>query len=524
MPTNNVTWLPAFDPEVYHPVFDPTGNLAANLVTGEIHTITATPTARGQQFIVPVFAPFFGDSVAIIHIPTSGTQTTLVEGIDYYLAFRYDGASLSLDKPVYGGIGFINNQLAGQVKLAYRTVGGTWTLSRPKINEILSNLALNPRVIYWEEVAGYPEMFPPILHEYILADMVGLSDLITGVGDVAEAIANRPAPVVNPPQVDPVKATVGLGNVDNFSTATPAEAVTGTADNLFVTPHGVKAAIDAAAQDTPMVVSTDDENRSMLGSDDAIYTPELQIRPSQYLNDKVSLGAYVEPVDDGTTESKMIEFANDLGTHIFNLFKNQGLLQNLETQNRDNLVAAINEVLKESKLRTLAYDDRGLLRTEVPISHGAIMVEGLGLFSHTVGTDEPDDDESCFKTSKGAWLLTAMSWDLFNAWSLVEQDVIDQRIASTEKFKARFLQADGVSSLTSLLPGTSASFLVVVDGASVNGSIAFAQTTGIANPSITATAKVIFSGVVEVTLSNPSAQTATLSDGEVWRVFVINKA
>ena len=54
-------------------------------------------------------------------------------------------------------------------------------------------------------------------------------------------------------------------------------------------------------------------------------------------------------------------------------------------------------------------------------------------------------------------------------------------------------------------------------------AVAFAQSTGIHNPKINATAKVILDGVVEVTLHNPSASIASLADGEVWQVFVINQ-
>lgn len=39
------------------------------------------------------------------------------------------------------------------------------------------------------------------------------------------------------------KAQVGLGNVDNYATATDAQAIAGTATNLFVTPANVKAAV-----------------------------------------------------------------------------------------------------------------------------------------------------------------------------------------------------------------------------------------------------------------------------------------
>lgn len=43
------------------------------------------------------------------------------------------------------------------------------------------------------------------------------------------------------------KAQVGLGNVDNFKTATVPEATAGTANNLFLTPQGGRSLIDAVA-------------------------------------------------------------------------------------------------------------------------------------------------------------------------------------------------------------------------------------------------------------------------------------
>lgn len=520
MPTTNVTWLPAFNPDIYHPAFDETAALAANVVSGEVHTITATPTARGQQFIVPIFGPFYKKDFGIIEVATS---RLLVEGVDYYFGFEYYAATHALASPVYGGIGFINNQLSGQYRIAYRTLGGEWCISRTKINEILSNLTLNPRIVYWDLVTNYPNRFPPIVHEYDLADMVGLKEEVDAIVDVAAAIRARPAPVITPTPVDPNKATVGLGLVDNFATATPLEASAGQADNLFVTPQGVKKAIDDAKGDTPMVISDDDQNRAMLGSDDGVYVPELQVRPSQTITQIVEPNkAYVEPTDDETTEAKLIEFATTTGDYILELFTNQGLLQNLETQNRDNLVAAINEILRESKLKTIAYDNRGVLRSMLPIADGAVIVDGIGLFSHKVGSVEPDDDETCFTTSSGAWELTAISWDYFNAVTLVEKDAMDQRIAKAEMFRSRFLQGQGIASITSVLAGQSASFLVPVKGAKAR-AVAFAQSTGIHNPKINATAKVILDGVVEVTLHNPSASIASLADGEVWQVFVINQ-
>lgn len=253
MPTINYNYLAQFEPGTYHPVFDPTGLLPENLVTGEEHTITAV-NGRDFHFIVPLFAPFFDTNLTLIYQPASGPSRALVEGIDYLKAFEFIGASRGCAKPVYGGISFLNNQLAGKVTLSYRTIGGNWCLSLPEITEILANRVNNPRVTAWEQVTNYPTLFPVIDHEWNLVDMVGMSKVVEGLEDIADAIAARPVTVLpvsltdhlndfdNPHEV--TKAQVGLGLANNYATATNAEAMAGTATNLHMTPAGTKALVD----------------------------------------------------------------------------------------------------------------------------------------------------------------------------------------------------------------------------------------------------------------------------------------
>lgn len=260
MPTVNYTYLPQFAPGTYFPTFDPTGLLPANQVTGEVHTITAV-NGRDFHFIVPLFAPFFAypGAVELTYTPAVGPSRLLVEGVDFQYAFEFIGASRGCSKPVYGGISLLNGDLAGRIGLKYRTIGGNWCLSLPEITEILANATRNPRIIAWEQVTNYPTLFPVIDHEWYLPDLVGMSAVVEQLGDVAEAISNRPTPILpieqvehlnnfnNPHQV--TKAQVGLGLANNYATATEAETVTGTATNLHVTPAGVKAATDATATD-----------------------------------------------------------------------------------------------------------------------------------------------------------------------------------------------------------------------------------------------------------------------------------
>lgn len=223
--------------------FDPTGTLPANRITGEQHIITAV-SGRNYHFVVPTYAPFFADGCTVSYRDIDNNIRYLVEGIDFYFCFQFIAASRSCAKPIYGGISFLNLELAGVVTLVYQTVGGVWTLGPVAINEILSDTTRNPRVTSWEQVAQVPTLFPVVDHEWNLTDLVGMSDVVQSVDEVALAIANKPAPT---PVADyaliPTKDMLGLGNVQNFGVATDAEAQAGTSITKYMTPRAVRLAI-----------------------------------------------------------------------------------------------------------------------------------------------------------------------------------------------------------------------------------------------------------------------------------------
>jgi hypothetical protein len=249
----NIAYSGAFDPAVYVPTFDPTGTLAANLVSGEVHTIIAN-TGQNFNFIVPLFAPFFAyaGAFSVLYHPPSGPDRLLVEGVDYNLAFQFLGASRGTALPVYGGIVLLNNTLAGNLTLAYRTLGGNWTINRPALNAILTGFVQNPRTTTWEIVANLPTVFPPITHAWNLQDLVGASQIVTAINSIATAVTNKTNPASasliahiadlgNPHAV--TAAQIGLGNVSNYLLATLAEAKLGTATDKYMTPSLVKASV-----------------------------------------------------------------------------------------------------------------------------------------------------------------------------------------------------------------------------------------------------------------------------------------
>ena len=122
----------------------------------------------------------------------------------------------------------------------------------------------------------------------------------------------------------------------------------------------------------------------------------------------------------------------------------------------------------------IAYDDRAQLRGNSTGTHA--LVDGLGLFQYATGSDEPDDDESCFATATGRWLLQAAHWDLVDAWQLPEveeRDAYDEdeplRFAAS--FASKVLTGSATCAITSVAAAASVGFPGTVPGAVVGDRV-----------------------------------------------------
>lgn len=227
--------------------FDHTGVLPANRIIGENQTLSSV-NATNYHFIVPAFAPYFANSLNIVLTTVGGVVRTLVEGIDYFPSYVFIGASRACVSNICGGVSFLDNTLVGTLTLNYQTIGGNWTVDDNKINTILSDTLRNPLVTSWEQIADVQLLFPVVEHEWNLTDLVGMSDVVDKISEISTAVATVPPPDFSSYQLlaNVNKAQIGLGNVDNFRTATPSETVIGTSVTKFTTPKGVKDAIDYA--------------------------------------------------------------------------------------------------------------------------------------------------------------------------------------------------------------------------------------------------------------------------------------
>lgn len=243
--------------------FDPSGGLAANRITDELHIINP---ASGSDFdvIIPSFAPFFKKGLVVKHL-TSGQ--TLTEGVHFDLGYHFAAASKECATPIYGAIVLTDRTLSGSLSIDYQTLGGEWVLDTQEIQTILANIKTDPRTVKWDDVIDKPITFPPVDHLHHSDDLVGMDDVVKGINDIRDAIGDSAAKAMtallehirdhaNPHVVS--LAQLGLDDLGGLSEATETEVDQGTDGLHFVSSRRlaywfgrkVQPAVDAHAKRT----------------------------------------------------------------------------------------------------------------------------------------------------------------------------------------------------------------------------------------------------------------------------------
>lgn len=233
--------------QTYTYPFDPTGALTSNAVANERHVLSP-PAWKDFYFIVPKQAPYFRDSLRVIHRPSG---KLLVEGKDYHCTHYFHAASHGVARRVYGSITMLDKTLTGVLEISYQTIGGDWILDASADLTRLTNTQTNPRITTWEEVVDVPYQFPPIDHQWDLEDLKGVEAILPILEDMSAAIreaaggnfAQHIADKNNPHSV--TKDQVGLDQVQNFPLANIAEAQSGTLNTRYMTPVRTKNFVDS---------------------------------------------------------------------------------------------------------------------------------------------------------------------------------------------------------------------------------------------------------------------------------------
>jgi hypothetical protein len=173
---------------VSYPI-DYTGLAPSNKITNEQHVATQF-NDRNFFLIIPFYAPFFIDNLVVKRV-LNGETTTLQEGVDFYPAMPFIGATRSIGKPIYGAITLNNLNTAGILKIDYQTLGGEWNLDQSYVLEQLAEKAFNPRLVSWEQVVGTPTTFPPVPHTWDLVDLVGQAEVVQELHAIEQAILSK---------------------------------------------------------------------------------------------------------------------------------------------------------------------------------------------------------------------------------------------------------------------------------------------------------------------------------------------
>ena len=142
------------------------------------------------------------------------------------------------------------------------------------------------------------------------------------------------------------------------------------------------------------------------------------------------------------------------------------------------------------------YAGRTTLRALAPIDNSIAFVQGLGLFIYVSGSSELDDDETCLRTSSGAWELNAASPDYIQAY--IASAVSTRKVYTTIRQTGTL----GIGASSRLKLDFS-----LAEAALGDVVVAYPGLTAFSTTYITPfiTASVVAQGLVRVQLSNPDS-------------------
>ena len=81
----------------------------------------------------------------------------------------------------------------------------------------------------------------------------------------------------------------------------------------------------------------------------------------------------------------------------------------------DPSLDATNWVNIQVPIPTIAYDSRATVRGLAPYDGQILFIESVGLMRFFASSTSVDDDETCFSTGTGRWIVECPHWDLIDA-------------------------------------------------------------------------------------------------------------
>ena len=277
--------------------FDPTARATSNKIENESITVIPPSHITDYSYIVPRAAPFYAETLVVKDGKTAGARR-LVENVDYWCVIDFLSASASLNKRVSVGIALIDPNYSGTLYVSYQTLGGNYTMADYSVLEELIRERYIVKHVSYEQIINLPAGFSPEWHKHEVADMVGMSSVVTSLNNIKVATESRNGSYgqieqqlrnhVNSTAAH-TPADIGLGNVKNYGVATLTDAKGGSVSK-YITADILKQYVAFEKNDVS----------GFLSKSDAALTYQTIANMSKYYDKVTSDGRYAYKTDTYT--------------------------------------------------------------------------------------------------------------------------------------------------------------------------------------------------------------------------------
>lgn len=176
---------------VFRYPLDVTGENPDNYVAAEPHSLVPKSDLTDVRVIVPLYGPFFGDSVRIID-RANGRQ---LDRSEYKITDLLQDPTLITGKEIGQFIVVTNGMISNEVEIHYQVLGGNYQNDSSAIQHVYETFLNDYRPVDWTNISGKPLSYPPSLHIHLLEDVIGFGPLVTAIENLREAIILKNIPM-----------------------------------------------------------------------------------------------------------------------------------------------------------------------------------------------------------------------------------------------------------------------------------------------------------------------------------------
>lgn len=176
---------------VFRYPLDVTGENPDNYVAAEPHSLVPKSDLTDVRVIVPLYGPFFGDSVRIID-RANGRQ---LDRSEYKITDLLQDPTLITGKEIGQFIVVTNGMVSNEVEIHYQVLGGNYQNDSSAIQHVYETFLNDYRPVDWTNISGKPLSYPPSLHIHLLEDVIGFGPLVTAIENLREAIILKNIPM-----------------------------------------------------------------------------------------------------------------------------------------------------------------------------------------------------------------------------------------------------------------------------------------------------------------------------------------